>query len=181
MSTRHGQRYTQSFKKKESAQQDPYAMRRAPQGPAVCRRCHAIFAKKRWYFDPSEYAKLGAAAMTRKLLCMACQKIRDGYPEGVVTLKWPGLKDHEAEIMGLIKHVEARALSVNPLERVMKVVKRRNEVEIQTTNDKLAQRIGRELVRAYKGEVIYRWSHKDKLTRVDWNAPVPRDGKRGKG
>lgn len=173
MSTRHGQRYsTQSFKKKESAQQDPYAMRRAPKGPAVCRQCHAIFAKKRWHFDAREYAKLEGASTTRKLLCMACQKIRDGYPEGVVTLKWPGLKDHEAEIMGLLKNVEARAMSVNPLERLMKVRKRRNELEIQTTNDKLAQRIGRELVRAYKGKVIYRWSHKDKLTRVDWDGPL---------
>ena len=152
-------------------------MRRAPQGPTVCPKCHGIFAKKRWHFDPAQYAKLEGASTTGTLLCPACRKIRDGYPEGVVTLKWPGLKAHDGEIMGLIKHVEARALTVNPLERVMKVVKRRDAVEIQTTNDKLAQRIGRELVRAYKGDVTYHWSHKDKLTRVDWNGPTRPEGK----
>lgn len=173
MSTRRGKRYsTQSFKKKETAQQDPYAMRRAPKGPAVCRQCHAIFAKKRWSFDESKYLQLKAAATTRLLQCPACRKIRDQYPEGILTLKWPSLKEHAADVTGLIRNEEARAMAVNPLERVMKIVTRGQTMEVQTTNDRLAQRIGRELVRAYKGEVAYHWSHKDKLTRVEWRGPV---------
>jgi len=75
---------------------------------------------------------------TRKLVCPACQKTREDYPEGLVTLQWSDLQDHEAEIRGLIANVEARAVSVNPLDRVMKIVRRKKELEIQTTNDRLA-------------------------------------------
>jgi len=62
--------------------------------------------------------------------------------------------------------MEVRALSVNPLERVVKVVRRRKDLEVQTTNDRLAQRIGRELVWAYKAKVTSRWAYRDMLTRV---------------
>lgn len=175
MSTRKGKRYTTSYKEKEHRRADPYAMLKAPKGPAMCRKCRAIYANKRWYFDNDEARKLGASRGTQKLVCPACQKIRDDYPEGIVTLKWSDLKEHEAEIRGLIANVEARALSVNPLERVMKITKQRKDLEVQTTNDRLAQRIGRELVRAYKGKVTCHWAHRDMLARVDWQGPEPKE------
>jgi NMD protein affecting ribosome stability and mRNA decay len=174
MSTRRGQRYTTSYKEREKAKQDPYAMLRAPRGPLVCPECHAVFAKKRWVLDEAEFAKLRTAATTRKALCPACRKIRDHHPEGIVTLRWPDLDEHEAEIRGLIVNEEARALAVNPLARVMKIVTfSEQEMEIQTTSDQLAQRIGRELVRAFGGKATYRWAHKDMLLRVEWTGPAP--------
>jgi NMD protein affecting ribosome stability and mRNA decay len=175
MSTRRGKPYTTSYKEKEHPKQDPYAMLRAPKGPAICPKCRAIYANKRWYFDEAEARNLAASTRTQKFVCPACQKIRDDYPEGIVTVKWSALRDYEAEIRGLIANVEARALSVNPLERVMKIVRRRKDLEVQTTNDRLAQRIGRELVRAYKGTVTYHWAHRDMLARVTWEGPEPRD------
>jgi len=173
MSGRKGKRYTTSYKEKEHPKADPYAMLKAPKGPAVCRKCRAIYANKRWYIDDVEARKLAASPRTQKLVCPACLKIRDNYPEGIVTLKWSTLRDHEAEIRGLIANVEARAVSVNPLERVMKIVRQRKDLEVQTTNDRLAQRIGRELVRAYKGKVTYHWAHRDMLARVAWQGPEP--------
>lgn len=104
-----------------------------------------------------------ASPRTQKLVCPACQKIRDDYPEGIVTLKWSGLQDHEAEIRGLIAHVEARAVSVNPLDRVMKIARRTKELEVHTTNGRLAQRLGRALVRSYKGKAAYSWAHREMM------------------
>ncbi len=176
MSTRQGKRYTTSYKEKEHPRQDPYAMLKAPKGPAICRKCKAVYADKRWDFDEAAARKLAASPRTQKLVCPACQKIRDDYPEGIVTLQWSDLRSHEAEIRGLIANVEARAMSGNPLERVMKVVRRRKDLEVQTTNDRLAQRIGRELVRAYKGKVAYNWAHRDMMVRVAWQGPVPKTG-----
>lgn len=178
MSTRRGQRYSLSYKEKEAAQQDPYAMRRAPKSPTICPHCHAIFAKKRWYFDLAKAAMMEGLPTTRSLVCPACQKIRDQYPEGILTLKWSELKQHEADIRGIIKNEEARAMAVNPLERVMKVILRDDEMEVQTTSDKFAQRLGREIVRAFHGEITYHWPHKDKLTRVEWHGPVTGSGGR---
>ena len=171
MSTRQGKRYTTSYKEKEHPKQDPYAMLKAPKGPAICRKCLAIYEDKRWHFDKVEAPKLAASPRTQKLVCPACQKIRDDYPEGIVTLRWSELEDHEAELRGLIANVEARAVSVNPLDRVMKIARRKKELEVQTTNDRLAQRIGRALVRAYKGEAAYSWAHRDMMVRVKWQGP----------
>lgn len=174
MSARRSKRYTTSYKEKEHPKQDPYAMLRAPAEPAICKKCKAIFMKKRWRLDARLAAQLVSDAKVTTLVCPACQKIRDDYPEGIVTIQWSKLSEHEAELRGLIGNVEARALSVNPLERVMKVVKRKQALEVQTTNDRLAQRIGRELVRAYKGTVSYRWAHRDMLARVEWKGPEER-------
>jgi NMD protein affecting ribosome stability and mRNA decay len=123
-------------------------------------------------FDEAEFARLSASAGTRTMLCPACRKIRDAYPEGIVTLRWPDLDKHEAEVRGLISNEEARALAVNPLARVMKIVTfNKREMEVQTTSDQLAQRIGRELVRAFGGKASYRWAHKDMMLRVEWVGP----------
>lgn len=171
MSSRKGKHYTTSYKEKEHPKQDPYAMFKAPKGPTICRKCLAIYADKRWHFDEVQAAKLAASPRTQKLVCPACQKIKDDYPEGIVTLKWSHLQDHEAEIRGLIANVETRAVSVNPLDRVMKIARRKKELEVQTTNDRLAQRIGRALVRAYKGKAAYKWAHRDMMVRVTWQGP----------
>ena len=168
MSTRRGKRHTTSYKEKEHPRQDPYAMLRGVKGPAICKKCLAVYAKKRWRFDDAESRKLAASSRTQKLVCPACQKIRDDYPEGILTVRWSALKDHETEIRGLIDNVEARTLSINPLARVMKIIARRRDLEVHTTTDRLAQRLGRELVRAFRGRVTYRWAHRDMLVRVAW-------------
>ena len=48
-------------------------------------RALAIYAPKRWYFDEAAVRKLALSPRTRKLARPACQKIRDDYPEGIVT------------------------------------------------------------------------------------------------
>lgn len=179
MSVRQGKRYTTSYKERQHPKQDPYAMLKAPRGPAMCRKCGAIYADKRWRFDEREARTLKASPRTQKLVCPACQKIRDDYPEGIVTLKWSDLRDHEAEIRGLIANVEARAISVNPLDRVLKILRSKEEMEIQTTNDRLAQRIGRALVRSYKGKSTYHWAHRDMMVRVMWQGPESRGKSKG--
>lgn len=146
-------------------------MLRGVKGPAICKKCLAVYAEKRWRFDDAESRKLAASSRTHKLICPACQKIRDDYPEGILTVRWSALKDHEAEIRGRIDNVEARTLSINPLARVMKIIGRQHDLEVHTTTDRLAQRLGRELVRAFRGRVTYRWAHRDMLVRVAWTGP----------
>jgi len=42
-------------------------------------------------------------------------------------------------------------------------------VEILTTDEKLAQRIGREIRKAYQGTVSYKWSEDANFVRVNWS------------
>jgi hypothetical protein len=68
----------------------------------------------------------------------------------------------------LIANEEKRARGVNPLHRIMGVSEAGGTLEVTTTDEKLAQRIGRELRKACGGTVSYRWSHNDKVLRVRW-------------
>jgi len=149
-------------------QTDPYAGRRTIAGPAVCQTCHAIFEKKRWRFDEAVSEDLMAAKRPKLTTCPACSKIRDRYPEGVLALRWPGLSEHRRDVLGLLRKEEARGKKVNPLGRIMKIEEAGKEWRVFTTSTKLAQRLGRELERAYHGETSYHWAHRDKLVRVVW-------------
>ncbi len=149
-------------------QPDPYVARGVPAGRAVCKECTAIYEKKRWRFDEAAYAKLTALKQTKTVTCPACVKTHDRYPEGVLTLRWPGLSDHRGDVLGLLRKEAARAKSVNPLERIMKIEDEKGELRVFTTNNKLAQRMGHAMERAYHGKAHYQWSHRDKLVRVYW-------------
>lgn len=166
---RAGQVRSQSSPKRiNPRQKDPFTIRRPATGLAVCQECHAIFEKKRWHFDEARYKILCRKRDVGVTTCPACRKIRDRYVEGVLTLRWAGLTAHRSEVLNLLRKVEARAKDVNPLVRIMQIEPGRKEWTIATTNVVLAQRLGRELERAFNGKARYHWAHGDKLARVVW-------------
>lgn len=157
-----------SFKKKVDIETDPYLPKAASRETAICPGCHAISTRKRWRLDEAAYVKLLRMGTARQMFCPACKKIRDSYPSGQVTLKGPFLTWHLDEILRIIANEEKRARQKNPLERIMSLSEEDGRLVITTTDEKLAQRIGRELCKAYGGTVTYRWSHNDKFLRVQW-------------
>jgi len=160
--------YKQTYKKKSSTA-DPYLPKGASKKTTVCEGCHAVYKNKRWYADPRLYSAALKIIDTAVAVCPACLKIRDNFPGGIVTLKGDYVLPHKQELLNLIKNEEARARGFNPLERVMSVKENGyGSMVISTTNEKLAQRIGRAIRKAFGGKVSYQWSHDNKLARVDW-------------
>lgn len=160
--------YTLTYKKK-TAESDSYLPSGASHKISVCEGCHSVYKNKRWYADPDMYDTMKKNPDTVETVCPACLKIRDNYPGGIVTLKGSYVLTHKQELLNLIRNEEGRASAFNPLERVMSI--RENgfgKLIISTTNEKLAQRIGRAIKKAFHGEVSYNWSHENKLVRVDW-------------
>lgn len=160
--------YKLSYKKK-SAVTDSYLPRGASRNISVCEGCRAVYMNKRWYAegDVDENVLRGPAAV--KIVCPACLKIRDNFPGGIVTLRGDYVLPHKTDLMRLIKNEEERARGLNPLERVMSVKENGyGSLVISTTNERLAQRLGRAVKKAFHGEVAYHWSHDNKLVRVDW-------------
>ena len=157
-----------SFKKKVDTQTDSYIPRGAPAKVVVCPGCHALSTGKRWCLDEAAYVKLRGVKTTREVFCPACEKIRDGYPSGQVTLKGPFLVEHREEILRIIANEEKRARGLNPLHRIMSLSDENGRLEVTTTDEKLAQRIGREIRKACGGTVAYGWSHNNKFLRVQW-------------
>ncbi len=159
--------YKLSYKKK-SATTDSYLPRGASRSLSMCGSCSAVYMNKRWYAGSSA-AKAPTGAQTVMIVCPACLKIRDNFPGGIVTLKGDYVLAHKQDVINLIKNEEERARGFNPLERVMSIKENgHGGLVVNTTNEKLAQRLGRAFKKAFHGEVIYRWSHDNKLLRVEW-------------
>ena len=67
----------------------------------------------------------------------------------------------------MIRHEEEKAIELNPLERIIELKDMGDIVDITTTHEKLAQRIGKKVHKACQGELEIKWT-KDKITRVIW-------------
>ena len=99
--------------------------------------------------------------------CPACQKIRDHYWLGVVQIS--GVDSEEKrELLKLLRNEETRAREKNPLERIVRIADEDGGLRVETTTEKLAQRLGRCLRKARGGKVTYKWSHNNKFARVVW-------------
>ena len=154
--------------KSMDSDKDPYLSKSAPENMAVCAGCGAVYHNKRWTHREDAAAAAAPAATKAAVLCPACQKIRDKYAQGFVTLQGAFVKDHKEELLNLVRNKETLSSHTNPLERIMEIKESRDAIEITTTSDKLAQRIGRVVAKAFSGEVEYKWSDDVKLTRVIW-------------
>lgn len=147
---------------------DPYLPWGARGEILTCKSCHSVYYQKRWYLEDEFPVRKEEMTPTGVIICPACRKIQDHFPGGVVTLRGHFLSKHKDEILHLVKNEEDRARKVNPLERIISVKDQGSIVEIHTTSERFAQRIGREVARAYKGAASYHWAGDDKFVRVDW-------------
>jgi hypothetical protein len=162
-------RFDPAHRKNVTRDTDPYIPRKAAPRMGVCPTCHAIRDGHRWLFDDRMARMLmkrtGEVDLHR---CPACRKIADGFPFGLVTLEGGFLALHHDEILAIVRNEEKRAMGANPMARIMTLGERDGRMEIATTDEKLAQRIGREVHKACRGEVQYAWSDDVKLLRVRW-------------
>jgi NMD protein affecting ribosome stability and mRNA decay len=150
---------------------DPYLPRLDPGEVAACSECHALYQRRHWFFDADAYFRETMQPTTRMVVCPACQKIRDRYAEGKVTLQPSAfLTTHKDEILRLIHNEEERAKGINPLERIVEISEAEGALVVTTTNEKLAQRIGRTLKSTYQGHTTYQWSD-PKFLSVEWQRP----------
>lgn len=148
---------------------DPYLTGEAAEDMAACHGCGLVFHGKRWY-RVGDLPK-GLSDKIRHdtaTLCPACRKERDRYPEGFIIIEGPFTKEHREEIIHLIRNKEQRASHFNPLERIMEIKEKDDSLEVTTTTEKLAQRIGQMLEKAYKKDAEFKWSSDTKIARVVW-------------
>ena len=147
---------------------DPYIDEECLAENTPCKRCGAVYTAGRWYLKDQVPQSKAAQPKARETLCPACRKQRDRLPGGVLKLTGAFISNHKDEILNLIRNQSGKAQAVNPLERIMDMQFGDNEITITTTNEKLAQRIGRAIHKAYSGTIEYRFSEDTKLARVNW-------------
>ena len=142
---------------------EPYLPKGGYPDGTFCKGCGIVYRNKRWQMEsipPSQHSG--------EVFCPACQRIQGEDPAGVVTLSGPYLAQHREEILNSIKQQEAKHRVKNPLGRIMEIKEEDGLITVTTTEDKLAQKIGREVYKSQKGELHYQWSHDQRMVRVEW-------------
>ncbi len=153
---------------RQNTSRDPYRDEAGLKEPALCRECGALYRNKRWVLNPEEVDAVRKDPCLTSVICPACRKIRDGYAEGFVTLQGDYLWRREGEIRNLIRNEELRAMEKNPLERIIGMDVSADTLKIETTEEKLAEHLGRALHKAHQGELNVTWSDDHAVCRVEW-------------
>jgi NMD protein affecting ribosome stability and mRNA decay len=172
--------YNTNYKKKND-QEYRYGFRRSPKGVLSCRACGAVYFHGRWSLQPAEAIRrrVTAGEGVKATYCPACMKIREGYWQGIVEIS--GIENRDKpEIIRLIRNEETSARGKNPLERVIAIVTDKSDMRVETTTEKLAQRLGRALKKARGGKVTYKWSERNKFARVVWEKAAGGEAKAGR-
>jgi NMD protein affecting ribosome stability and mRNA decay len=162
---------TQGIRKNLRNENDPYLL---PKGkgmkePLRCKGCGFIYWNKRWYRENEAKRLYGDRKIQGEIRCPACRKKADNVPMGLVTLAGSFLEEHSDEIFNLIRNEEQKVMNHNALDRIVNIKKIKGGVEITTTTERLAQRLGKAVHRAYSGNLQYSFSDGVKFARVSWS------------
>lgn len=155
--------------KRAARSADVYLPAEGKEEAVACTGCKAIFWGKRWFSEGDEGVKLPAGHVPGKVVCPACQRMKDNNPAGVVTLSGDYLLQHEEVILNAVKNIEAKTRTKNPLARIMEIGQEGKVLTIRTTHEKLAEKLGREIYKSHSGKLNFQWSEDESFVRVNWS------------
>ena len=159
-------RYNNNYRKKLDVFHDTFLPRRSPAEIIQCSGCGAFYHRRRWTLTaPPEFRP---SATQHGVFCPACQKIKAHSVSGELHMHGVAEQDR-GEVLRLLRNEAAQAREKNPLERIMRLAATGDEWMVETTTEKLAQRLGRSLRKARGGKVNYTWSHNNKFVHVVWD------------
>jgi len=142
---------------------NPYYEYKKYEEPTVCKECGLVYTNGRWAM------KVLATKNANESLCPACKIIKDKIPFGIVVLEGNFLNENtKKELKNLIKNVEEKTKVNRPLQRIMSIEEEDKKITIYTTYDHLAQRIGKAVYNAFKGELTLKYLEGEKFARVYW-------------
>ena len=160
-----------TFTKRVDHEAGRHRTKRAPQEPAVCESCGAVYAKRRWTAADADRGTREPAHWrpAKVTTCPACAQVQGGMPSGYVYIEGAFVAAHRDEIEKLLRNEAQRAAEDNPLARIMFWKENgAGKLTLTTTTEHLAQRLGHALEKAFDGKVDYDFSHENKLARVNW-------------
>lgn len=126
-----------------------------------CMNCAAVFQKGRWTWT-NDVTKV------HEIVCPACKRIADHYPAGEIEIRGTFFQKHRQEILNLINNTERMEKAHHPMERLMEIQDKREQLIVTTTGIHLARRIGENLSRSYKGSFSYQYGKGEKIIRGSW-------------
>ena len=135
----------------------------------VCPRCKAVYDGHRWIPEPDEeFMRHVARVGPEKKMCPGDQRLERRQVEGVVRLEGAFMLEHQEEIRNLVDRVARQGRKRNVAARIFEITLENGALTIETTDDHLAERIGKEVEKAFKGDLEIKWQEKDHFVRVVW-------------
>lgn len=145
---------------------DPYFVRERYPDPSACGSCGVLF--RGGIFEWPDKKVENAAKMT----CPACRRTKDNYEGGKVFLEGRFVAGHKDEILNILRNTEEIEKKHRPLERIISIIEEQGRINIATTYEHVARRIGEAVHKAYKGELKIQYPEGQKYVRIVWK----RDG-----
>lgn len=142
---------------------NPYYEGKKYKEPTFCPSCGLVYHEGRWV-DKSKPEDKNA----KEALCPACRRRRDKNPEGLVYLSGGYFDEHKEEILHIAKNSAERAKETRPLQQIMWAEEDSETLELATTNEHLARRIGKAIARAHDGELEIKSGESERRVRVYW-------------
>jgi hypothetical protein len=131
--------------KKAHVERDGYLPRLDPKGVIQCSGCGAFHYRRHWTLTPP--TGFSSQIHSHLVFCPACRKIQDRFPGGEFTLR--GIEAAgRGEMARILLNEESRAREKNLLERIMRIDAAHGGWRVETTTEKLAQRLGRSIKKA---------------------------------
>jgi hypothetical protein len=152
-------------KNTEPRLQTPYEAREREKyrDDTVCPECGAVFLKGKW-----TWAKPLHKDAVSSMRCPACQQVEDDYPGGVLTLSGSFVRAHREDILNRVRNVEQAEKKDHPLQRIMAIVDKGEEIEIRATSEHLVARMGKALKSDFNGELDLSFLREENFARAHW-------------
>jgi len=145
--------------------QTPYEAREREKYPddTVCPDCGAVFLKGKW-----TWGKPLRREDVSSMLCPACQQIKDDFAGGVLTLSGSFLPAHREDILNRVRNIEEAEKKDHPLQRIMGIADRGEEIEIRATSEHLVARMAKALKSDFDGELELSFMPDENFARAHW-------------
>jgi NMD protein affecting ribosome stability and mRNA decay len=135
---------------------------------SVCPQCSAVRVQGHWSYDDRVLAATLKSGDFESVLCPGCERLAKHRVDGVVTLRSPLLDEHREEALNLIHNVAQKRLAHSVAARIAQIEEGPGEIRVATTEQHLAERIGKEFEKAYSGDLEIQWPKGEEFVRVTW-------------
>lgn len=156
-----------SFVQRQSSRHEEQEYGPGRRGFVVCPSCAAVHTGKRWVASFVNVRNATSDKTVRFRRCPACEMIFSKKFEGQVVLTHVPLV-RMADVLARIAHMDKVARRQDPMDRIIHVRRSGHRVEVTTTENQLAVRIGKAVKSLLKGKLTIRWSKEEDIVRLLW-------------
>jgi NMD protein affecting ribosome stability and mRNA decay len=126
-----------------------------------CPDCGATYHRGRWSWE-----KLRGESHPHR--CPACERVRDRFPAGYVTIRHKFEPAKKLELVNLIRLREQCARFEDPLQRIIAIENTSGGVLVTTTDTHLARTIANAIRDTFGGSLEFSYSRDENLLRAIW-------------